>query len=791
MNTDCLATSSMIFANDLPWWVWLGVIVIAGTVLTLTYWRIGRRTGDGKVKWLLLLRLLGVAALLIVMAGPVWKRTTTRMSKPTLWVVLDDSASMSLPVSEPAAAKPGPSRFDRARHWLTQSPAAKDLLGRFDLNLLAMDGRALAPNALPGKPAADQTDIARALHQAANHARAGHSRGIILISDGRDTTPRTDWLALNDLGQPVYTLGFPAPDSDAGQTDIALTEMTGPDEALVHHQVSYQLTFQKHGKLASTPGVAPGTASGVASVVTLWHADKALATAAVTFPANASQAHVTLTFEPQDPGDFVLEARVPVQPGEANVQNNSRQTQLRVTNEPMRVLYIEGQLRPEFTFLKARLADDPDVDLITFVRTGSTSDISPAALSTELLSQDRLEKIDVVLIGDINVNMLSPATWDRLARWVNAGGGLMVLGGYHNLLPGQLAATPIGPLLPVSLDTPDTGRQINEPFGFQPTAQGLRDPVLSLGGQQNDQASPWTMLPSLGGLVVTGPAKPGAAVLARFPQVLQSPATSSPATSGYVVLATQNAGQGRTAILTVDTTWRWSRIARLEGQPDTLYVRFWSQMIRYLARRPAESDEHVLTLSTDASSYEPGSKATLRIRRNLAALPAMTTPAAAGGDDSSSSVRLTIRKPGGQTTSLVARATSSPDLWTADYFPEQAGRYEITAQLITRSPSSSDHTARTLASTTADLLVQGQAMELQNTAADPAVLQQIAQATRGGYALLDDEPAARDMLGKLVDAPVVSEQTQRTSVWNNPVFFLLFLCCVSVEWIIRRRHRMM
>jgi cytochrome c-type biogenesis protein CcmH/NrfF len=45
-------------------------------------------------------------------------------------------------------------------------------------------------------------------------------------------------------------------------------------------------------------------------------------------------------------------------------------------------------------------------------------------------------------------------------------------------------------------------------------------------------------------------------------------------------------------------------------------------------------------------------------------------------------------------------------------------------------------------------------------------------------------------LTSLPSQPRVLEQTRRASLWNSPVLFLVFLACVTVEWIVRRRHQL-
>ncbi len=106
---------------------------------------------------------------------------------------------------------------------------------------------------------------------------------------------------------------------------------------------------------------------------------------------------------------------------------------LRVEADPIRVLYIEGVLRPEAKFLRERLDADPDVDLISFTRAANPAQAGGVStlVGSDLITPERLKQLDVVLLGDFEARMLGRQAYQSLRQWVEAGGGLMVLGGYH------------------------------------------------------------------------------------------------------------------------------------------------------------------------------------------------------------------------------------------------------------------------------------------------------------------------------------------------------------------------
>lgn len=771
--------ADLTFDNIDPPWFWALVALGSIVILLLTYKGIFQRSGR-RLTWLLLaLRVVGVVALLVALVKPAWTQLIQRQERPQVAVVIDDSQSMSI-LHRPAGSEQWTSRYQLARQWLSTSPAAAGLREKFEVKVFNVAGQIVDPAKLPNEPAAEQTDLARAVHAAAGQLRGQSLAGVVLISDGRDTTGRESFLPLQELPAPVYALGFRQSAAAKGTPfDLAVAAAEAPQRVLVHNAVPVKVLISKDaGPAMSVP-------------VQIERAGTPLLTQNVQMPAGASQRMVSLSFTPTEPGDFTLAARVPEQPNERSGANNTRLFKLRVEAEPIRVLYIEGFLRPEYTFLRNRLSNDPDVNLISFVRSANPDQASAAGAlaGTELITAERLKKMDVVLMGDFEAGMLDEQTYAVLRQWIEEGGAMLVLGGYHNLSEVGLINTPLKDALPVELNTgPMT--QLEEPFPFRLSDEGRRHPALHVTGDLMRDAQLWESLPPLRGLAVVRDAKPGASVLARHPRSNPDAADKL----GYVVLATHHFGKGTVAIFTADTTWRWSRLLRLGGKPDTLYVRFWSQMVRWLARRDIQDPRPALAVSTDDAAYERGRKVTVRVQRNLAAM-------VPGQENQSSQLSLSVHTPDGRTTPLSPSPTADPNQWTATYFPDRGGRFEVHARLIgaaapaATAPAAapapvSPSGAKDLANQVCEFLVHGSSLELDDPATNPAALEQIASVTGGLYADLDDARAGKDLFASLPHEPRTVTETRKANVWNSPLLLLLFLACISAEWIIRRRNQL-
>ncbi|MFW6059331.1 MAG: glutamine amidotransferase, partial [Phycisphaeraceae bacterium] len=511
--------------------------------------------------------------------------------------------------------------------------------------------------------------------------------------------------------------------------------------------------------------------------VHLQRGGETLMTEPVALPEGSTERQVTLNYTPTEPGLFALTARVAPGEDDRTSMNDAQIFRMRVDAEPIRVLYIEGVLRPEAKFLRRRLDADPDVDLISFTRAANPqrAGAAGALVGGELVSDDRLERIDVVLLGDFEARMLDEQAYDRLRTWVENGGGLMVLGGYHNLGSAGLGTTALNAVLPLRIDD-NSVQQLDESFAFTLTEEGQRHPALTVTGDRLRDARLWQELPTLRGIVAVGGARAGATVLARHPR----PNPNDDEQRGYPVLAVQRFGEGTSAVLTADTTWRWSRLMRLAGQPDTMYVRFWSQMVRWLAQREDPTAQTALTLSTDRASYERGQRVPITVQRN----PAAVIP---GSDNARPELRLTVRRPDGRRTTLnPQRSSSDSHRWTASYFPDRGGRYQLEASL---ARPGGDTTA-TIANQTTEFLVEGSDLELSDPATDPTAMRQIARLTGGLYADIDQDETIAQLVAGLPTEPRVTQRVQRSAVWHSPGLFIAFLVLMCAEWIIRRQHQL-
>ncbi len=739
------------FAGVQHSWLWLVLLPAGAVLLFFTYHGIFQRS-ERRLTWvLLLLRGAGVLALVICLANPTWTRTHVSVDAGRVAVILDTSQSMTLP---DASGQPRYTLAKKAAAELERVLGAPAHGARLEADLFDINGMPLGGK-VPAEPRAGRTDLGKALIETGARMRSKPLAAIVLISDGMDNTGRQGYGELADLPAPVFTVGF-RPEPAAAGFDLALKKVTAPQRAMVHNDVKVQVLVGKTG----------GGAMPVK--VHIKRGRDVLATQSAAFGANDAEQLINVNFKPSQVGSFVFTATVEAEGGgERNLSNNSQHFPLRVDAEPIRILYLEGFLRYEYKYLKKHLENDPDVSLVAVVRR-INPDLKEEETGKDLVTAERLKNIDVVILGDMEGNYINEAEYKAILRWLDEKGhALLVLGGYNSFGPEGLRRTPLAEALPVVFAEQEP-TQSEESFRLELTEEGRRHPIFEVSGDRVKDEAAWSEAPPLLGSSLVQRVKPGAVVLAVNPKANVG---GQPA----VAAAAQRYGAGQVMVLTVDTTWRWSRMPRIIGQADTLYARFWSQAVRWLAGRSTDEQRPLLLASTDRPDYDVAKPVSIKVVRQPRA----------GIDLAGSVVAVEVTGPDGKTIGIPVQANSArPDEFAGTLYPETGGRYELTAHLSSGG--------KLLANQVAEFMVHGADIELADPGTNRQSLEAIASVTQGHYFDIDEAGKLSDQImdDKLLRKERRVSHLLRTELWDSPLLFLFFLAAVTAEWVIRRRNHL-
>ena len=133
--------------------------------------------------------------------------------------------------------------------------------------------------------------------------------------------------------------------------------------------------------------------------------------------------------------------------GEIVTENNAYATVLEVRPGPARMLYVEGEPRPEFAFLRRAVADDSSLQVVGLMRSAERKFLrlggegQPRAASADSPSRrEELFKYRAIILGSVESSFFTGDQLRMLAEFVSQrGGSLLALGGRASLAEGGFA----------------------------------------------------------------------------------------------------------------------------------------------------------------------------------------------------------------------------------------------------------------------------------------------------------------------------------------------------------------
>jgi len=692
------------------------------------------------------------AAVFLLLAGcllrPVLLLSSAVPQRNVLGLVLDDSRSMRL------ADLPEGSRLDAVRRAFGDSAASltRRLGDRFVLRYFrfAADASPLT-GAAQLRGAGSRTDLAGALEAARQELAGVPLAGLILVSDGADNTGAdltAPLLALRARRVPVYTVGV---GKERFEKDLAIERVALPPSALAGAGVLAEVALRVRGLTNQNVSL---TAEDEGRVVV---------ERSVPVPDRGDLARVSLRLPPLSEGSHRLTFKVKAVPGEIVTENNEFHTVLRVRPGPEKILYVEGEPRPELAFLRRAVAPDSAIQLVTLLRSAKGKFLRLGVDDSLELAEgfptkrEELFRYRALVLGSIEASFFTGDQLRMLSDFVSRrGGGLIVLGGRGALAEGGYAATPLADVLPVDLERPasiDSDAPATE-LSVRVTAPGRAHPVLQLGATEA-AVGHWDSLPPLTSVNRLGELKPGATAL------LQGKSLRGGA--DQPVLAIQRFGRGNVALVGVQDTWLWQMHASIPVDDQT-HETLWRQLLRWSLDGVPERVE----IAASPSRVAPGEPVTLQARvtdetyldaNDAQVIARVVTPS---GRTIEQPLSWTMRGDGGYAGSFVA---------------EERGMYRLEAE--------ARHGRDTARAAAAALLVDDSGADVEQAELRAPLLRRIASETGGRYYPLADA-------GKLADDVIYTESgvTVRESrdLWDMPIVFFALVALLGADWGYRRRR---
>lgn len=764
--------------------VWCFVLLVL--LSTTFYLQLIGRIPSRRVAMLLTLRVLALAALVPMLFEPVLRYTRIPPPERPVVIVVDASGSMSIP-DRPN----GPTRLQTV--WQALEPQLGRLRQHFvpQFHVFAADARLLdRPEDLASLAATGtSTDIVAGVRQSLP-ATARDAAVVILISDGVDNVRSDAPEAIAELRRRVYTVAVGSETTDSAAANIAVADIRTDDDLAVGHEAAVSVTVRSTALANRVVDV------NLAEVDADGKPVGPLSQARLVLQPTARGQQVSLKFTPARAGLQRLAAWIDPAAGERSTADNRQQFQAFAVDPAIRVLYIEGRLRPEFRDLRRLLESDPNIETAILLRIQTNrfvanGSVNRQKISARLPTGDEWTAFDVIILGDLDASFLSPQHQAAIEQAVAGGKSLLMIGGEKSFGPGGYGGTAIERTLPVVVGPTDSPQEIAR-FVPRLTADGAAHPAME--GLRAffgvESASPTAQLPPLNGNVVVAGEKGGAQVL------MTHPGKPGPDGKAMIALATHRYGQGRAAALTVHSTYLWALPMHGLGQ-DSPYNRLWGQLIRWLA-------------GADVRSRQRGGGVNAMLNRSVY--------------QSGESVRLRaqVRDDHGDATgyaqvSAKVRPTHTGERAGGTSFPlnpveGRPGQYEVSVPSLVRGDYIAAITAtkdgKDLGQSDVKFTVVPPADEMLKLAADRELLRRIAIETRAGSydigrfpelvdELIRGDPSARpeQLVVRIANfAHVATVVAGRPADWPRkydlPMQAAIVVPLLAIEWVLRRRWQL-
>jgi uncharacterized membrane protein len=732
------------------WPLWLLVIAILGAGVGLAFFvrrnaATSARVKGGRSAVVWLLQTLLASILLLLLWHPALSVATLRPQQNIVAVVVDDSSSMSVDDAGSGSRK-------NAAVNVLNSGLVKQLQAKFQVRLYklsdhlerleAYDKGGL--NKLTASGTA--THIGDSLKQVLADAASLPIGAVVLLSDGADNSGGIDLETISEVRRqriPVHTIGF---GREKMAHDVELTGVETPARVLPDSRLSATVSFHQHGY------------EGTKAKIFIRDGGKVLAAHDITLKTDGMEQSENILFNAGPKGVKAIDVSIDPLPGEENQRNNKITRLVNVDDRTGRILYMEGEPRWEFKFLRRAVEDDKSIHLATILRTTQNKiyvqdDHGDAPKTIKDGFPTRVEDLfdfDGLILGSVDAPYFTATQQQMIKDFVDRrGGGLLFLGGKEALAEGGYARSVLNDVLPVKL--PDKKNTfVRDPANVELTKEGVSNLITRLEEDPQKNVERWKKLPYLMNFQDAGQAKPGAVTLVE----------AKPTSVGHLPLLTiENYGRGRTAVWATAGSWRWRMLLPV---PDKSLAMFYTQLLRWLVNETPRR----LMVSTPKQMLNDESLVKLRADvRDKAFLPAAdaTVEAHILGDGISETVDM-------RPDALDA------GVYTADWTMPKPGSYVVE---VTARRGVEDLGRDVMTFKRDDGVAENFHVE-QNR----ELLEKLSSETGGKYY----QPEDAKKLGKDInysEAGITVRETR--DLWDMPVIFLLLLMLRSGEWLLRRR----
>ena len=688
------------------------------------------------------LRLAALAVLLVCLFRPTLILKAAVPQQNFLGVLIDDSRSMAI------ADGDGQPRSAFVQQQLNGPNAAllNAMSQRFVVRFFKFSSSAdRVPTAGDLKFGGTSTRLGQALDRARDELAGLPLAGLVMVTDGADTSDTTideSLASLKARSIPVFTVGL---GQERFAKDIQVTRVETPRSALKGTALVVDVVLSQTGYGGST---VPLTVEDDGRIVS---------TQEVTLPSDGESATVKVRFTASEAGARLFKFRVKEQQGEQVSQNNARDALIEIRDGREKILYFEGEPRPEMKFINRGVEDDKNIQLVVLQRTAENKFYRIGVTNSEELvsgfpkTREELFAYRAIILGSVEAASFTPEQLRMIGDFVSKrGGGLLALGGRRAFAEGGWSGTPVGEVLPVIPDASNP-KYLSE-LSVRPTRAGSLFPVTQIADSESASTAKWSDMPTVTTVNSVHQVKPGATVLLNAVDNQRK---------DQVVLAYQRYGRGKAIAMPIQDSWLWKMDVKM-AVTDTTHAMFWRRMLRWLVDGVPDQ----VNVTTTADRVEPGEP----VRLAVEVLDAAYT------EVNDSRVMARVTSPSGKVNEVPVDWTVTRDGdYRATFTPDEVGIYDIRVAAV--------RDQKDLGAAAMHVRVSAGDAEYFDAAMRAPLLKRIAEETGGRFFTPANAAALPEAVSYTGRGVTVVEERE---LWDMPVLLMALVALVGTEWGYRR-----
>jgi uncharacterized membrane protein len=718
-------------------------------ILTVITYRKVRTRASARPRDRAILIGLRVAALCLVLFclfRPVLVVKAAVPQQNFLAVLIDDSRSMQIADwgTQPRSA------FVQQEFSGPDAALMKSLSERFVLRTFRFSStaaRLAAPSELTFAGA--QTKLGAALDGARQELAGLPLAGMVVVSDGADTTEATlsdALLSLKAASIPVFTVGV---GRDRLARDVQIDRVSTPRLALKGTSLVVDAVITQTGYAGETVSL------------NVENDGRIVGSQDVKLPQDGEPAAVRVRFMASDAGPRVFKFTISPRQGELVTQNNVREALIDISDRREAILYFEGEPRFEMKFIRRAVQDDANLHVVALQRTADNKYLRIDVDTPEQLlggfpkTREELFAYRGIVLGSIEAGAFTGDQLRMISEFVERrGGGLLMLGGPRAFAEGGYADTPVAEAMPVVLSRP--ARELDTlpvtHLKIRPTRAGEAHGVTQIAINEAASAARWNELPTLTSVNAIRTVKPGATVLLSG---------MDGSRREQVVLASQRYGRGKALAFPVQDSWNWQMDANISLE-DLTHENYWRQLLRWVVDGvPDAVDVHTAT-----DRVEPGEQVALTAD--------VVDPTFVEINDAQVVAHMT--GPNGDVVDV-------PMVWTGERSGQYRGVFTAADQGVYSAKVEATRAGKTIGAGLTQIRSTPSDAEYFDATMHAARLQRVAEETGGRFYTPETLPGLAEDVRYTGRGVTTIEERE---LWHMPIVLIALLALVGAEWGYRR-----